>query len=114
MSNLVIRNYAESQWDSVLESQVRLGLGSISATSSRVEIELHQAPGQNCAFTCQLLVLLANGEKHQFANTQPGADTAVEGVIARARRAMVRRGLMRASAEGALVNLAGAGPVRLR
>ncbi|MFT4614011.1 MAG: hypothetical protein ACI9NT_001153 [Bacteroidia bacterium] len=114
MSKLTIRNYAAPQWTAVLESRARLGLGSISAESRRVTIELQQVPHNNDAFTCSLSFTLINGNKQTLANTQPKAVAAIDGVIARARRTIARRRLMPAGTVTAVVSPAGAGSVPFR
>ena len=114
MSKLTIRNYAAPQWTSVLESRARLGLGSILANSRRVEIELREGAPTNTTFTCSLSVILTNGDKHKLTNTQPKAGIAIDGVIARTRRAVNRQGLLRAGTVNALLSGAAADSALLR
>ena len=114
MSKLTIRNNAEQQWTSMLESRSRLGLGSIAAHSRRVEIELHQGLHGNRNFTCSLSIILISGEKHALVNTQPKADAAIDGVIARACRTVARRGLIRSGTENTLLTAAEVGSVQLQ
>lgn len=93
MSKLIIRNYVVGIGDNVLESRIRSGLGSILAHSRRVQIELHQEDGESSAYTCKLLFVKGNGSRYALSNTQPNAEIAIDGALARARRAMIRRNL---------------------
>lgn len=105
MSKMAIRNCAQAQWSSVLEARAALGLGSLPAISHRIDIELHQAPGKDGVFTCSISVMMNNGDTHNLHNTQPNAVAAIDGVIARARRAIARRGQVQANNEQALVTV---------
>lgn len=93
MAKIVIRNRAEPEWMPVLEAKLQLMLGSMLTYISRVEIEFAQTPvqrGSGVTYSCKLEVTEGNGERHLLYNHQPDANLAIEGAIARARRAITR------------------------
>ena len=114
MSKLVIKNSAAPHWTQVLESRASIGLGSLLAQSRRVDIELHRNAPDSGPFTCSLTYVLGNGSKQTLSNTQPQADMAIDGVLARARRTLQRKDLLSAGAEPARASLARADYGRFR
>jgi hypothetical protein len=94
MAKIVIRNQVEPQLQPVIEAKLQIMLGSMLAYTSRVEIELDrdsQSHGKRPTYTCSLSLLEDNGERYALRTDQPDAELAVEGAVARVRRAMVRR-----------------------
>ncbi len=94
MAKIVIRNRVESEWQPVIEAKLQIMLGSMLAYTSRIDIELDrgvQSRGDRSTYTCKLLLVEDNGERYTLSTDQPDADLAIEGAIARARRAMLRR-----------------------
>ena len=103
MAKILIRNLPESDWRPVIQAKLQVMLGSMLAHISRIEVEFAQAPGQRGgqgAYVCQLHVTEGNGEIHVLYNRQPDANLAIEGAIARARRAITRLSRARVSAWG--------------
>ena len=94
MAKIIIRNRIESEWQHVMEAKLQLMLGSMLACTNRIDIELVRgiaSQDQSPTYTCKLLLLEDNGERYVLRTDQPDAGLAIEGAIARARRAMIRR-----------------------
>jgi hypothetical protein len=93
MARVVIRNDAEPQWQEVMDSKLQIMLGSMFGDISRIEILLDKVADQRLGqsvYNCTLLVRESSGQKHTLHNQQPDANLAIEGAIARARRAVTR------------------------
>jgi hypothetical protein len=93
MSKLTIRNHAQPEWEAVIEASALFMLGSLVTRTRRIEIELEnrESPGgQYPAYTCKVIVVENSGEKLVLHNQQPDGHRAIEGAMARARRAITR------------------------
>jgi hypothetical protein len=100
MAKIVIRNRVESEWQPVIEAKLQFMLGSMLAYTSRINIELDrdsQRQDKLATYVCKLLLVEDNGERYVHRTDQPDAELAIEGAIARARRAMLRRSRARTS-----------------
>jgi len=99
MRKTTIKNRAEPEWTPVIETKLQIMLGSMLAHISRVDVEFDRdakSRQQYVTYSCKLALTEASGEKYLVCSDQPGADIAIEGAIARARRAMTRRSRARA------------------
>jgi hypothetical protein len=99
MAKIVINNRAESIWDTVIEEKLQIIFGSMLAYTNRIDIELDRASEvefERITYTCTLSLEDATGERYVLCNNQPDGELAIEGVIARARRVMIRRSRTRA------------------
>lgn len=93
MAKIVIRNRAEPAWKPVIESKLQVMLGSMLGHIGRIEIDFGEVPGQRgsqLTYICKLEVTETNGERYLLHNHQPDANLAIEGAIARTRRAITR------------------------
>ena len=103
MARVVIRNNAEEHWLQVIDSKLQVMLGSMLGYVSRIEVlldkKLDQRTGRT-TYCCTLVVRESSGQKHTLYNQQPDANLAIEGAIARARRAVTRLSRSRATAWG--------------
>ena len=93
MAKLIIRNTLQPEWSALIEARLRFMLGSILTNIQRVEVDFISSngpAGQNSAYTCMVVVIEHSGERHELHNQQPNPHLAIEGAIARARRAMTR------------------------
>lgn len=98
MSRIIIRNRAETKWSSVIESKLQVMLGSMLANISRINVELDrvvETREQRVSYSCKLAIVDSNGEKYLLSTDQTDANLAIEGAIARARRAIIRLGRAR-------------------
>ena len=98
MSRIIIRNRAETKWNSVIESKLQVMLGSMLANISRISVELDrvvETREQRVSYACKLALVDSNGEKYLLSTDQTDANLAIEGAIARARRAIIRLGRAR-------------------
>lgn len=103
MAKILIRNRVEYDWKPVVEAKLRVMLGSMLGDINRIDIEFSQIPGYRGGgetFACKLALTERNGESYLLYNHQPDANLAIEGAIARARRAMTRLSRARVSAWG--------------
>jgi hypothetical protein len=103
MAKILIRNRVDCDWKPVIETKLHVMLGSMLAHISRIDIEFSQIPGYRdglATFVCKLEVIERNGENYLLYNYQPDANLAIEGAIARARRAITRLSRARVSAWG--------------
>jgi hypothetical protein len=103
MARVVIRNGAEQYWQQVMDSKLQVMLGSMFGCISRIDILLDKALDQRTGqtmYNCTLLVRESGGQKHTLYNRQSDANLAIEGAIARARRAVTRLSRSRATAWG--------------
>jgi hypothetical protein len=78
-------------------------LGSMLGDINRIDIEFGQIPGYRGGretFVCKLEVTERNGERYLLYNYQPDANLAIEGAVARARRAITRLSRARVSSWG--------------
>jgi hypothetical protein len=93
MSKLTIRNHAQPEWDAVIEASARFMLGALVTRARRIEVELdhRDSPGGHYpAYTCKVIVVESSGERLVLHNQQPDGRRAIEGAMARARRAITR------------------------
>lgn len=98
MSRIIIRNRAESKWNAVIETKLQVMLGSILTNLSRINVELDkvvETREQRGRYACKLALVDSSGEKYLLSTDQTDANLAIEGAIARARRAIIRRGRAR-------------------
>ena len=98
MSRIIIRNRAETKWNSVIESKLHLMLGSMLANISRISVELDrvvETREQRVSYACKLALVDSSGDKYLLSTDQADANLAIEGAIARARRAIIRLGRAR-------------------
>ena len=98
MSRIIIRNRAETKWNSVIESKLHVMLGSMLANISRISVELDrvvETREQRVSYACKLALVDSSGDKYLLSTDQTDANLAIEGAIARARRAIVRLGRAR-------------------
>ena len=103
MAKILIRNAAEEHWQQVMDSKLQVMLGSMFGHISRIEITLYKSSDQRngqSIYNCRLLIRESSGQKHELCNHQPDGNHAVEGAIARGRRALTRLSRPRASAWG--------------
>lgn len=103
MAKLVIRNRAEPRWQPVIEDKLHLMLGSMLAFIARVEVDFDgPAEGRDgqSTYALSLLIVEGNGQRHVQHNSQPDGNMAIEGAIARARRAVTRQRRARAPGWG--------------
>jgi len=101
MQKLYVRNLAEPEWKQVIEGKLRIMLGSMMVHIIRIDVELNKAVAsrnQPTPYRCKLVLVDNHGERYQLHNDQLDAILAIEGAIARARRALTR--LSRARAPG--------------
>ena len=94
MAKLIIRNVAHPQWTAVIEERVRFVLGSILTNVRRLEIYFDRCRGRSinqCAYTCQLVVIDRAGRRRVLHNQQMDPGDAIDGVLARTRRALTRQ-----------------------
>ena len=103
MARILIRNRAEPEWKAAIEAKLQVMLGSMLSDISRIEIDLEKSSGQRgggVTYGCTLALTESNGERYLLDNYQPDANLAIEGAIARARRAITRLSRVRVSAWG--------------
>lgn len=103
MAKILIRDESEGNWEPVIEAKLSVMLGSMLAHISRIDIEFSQIPGYRggrSTYVCKLEVSERNGESYLLYSYQPDANLAIEGAIARARRAITRLSRARVSAWG--------------
>jgi ribosomal protein S5 len=87
----------------VIEAKLQVMLGSLPAHISRLDIEFDSARNERSGqvtYSCKLVVAESNGQPHVIYNQQPDANLAIEGAIARARRAISRLSRARANSWG--------------
>ncbi|HEY9147378.1 MAG TPA: hypothetical protein VIQ22_00090 [Gammaproteobacteria bacterium] len=100
MAKILIRNRADYDWKPAIEAKLQVMLGSMLAHINRIDIEFSEIPGYRdgpATFVCRLEVTERNGESYLLYNYQPDANLAMEGAIARARRAITRLSRARVS-----------------
>ena len=98
MARIVIRNRAETKWQSVIETKLQVMLGSMLAHVSRITVEFDrvvEAREQRVSYACKVVLVESSGERYLLANDQADGNLAIEGAIARARRAITRLGRAR-------------------
>lgn len=98
MARIVIRNRAETKWQAVIETKLQVMLGSMLAHVSRVTVEFDrvvEAREQRVSYACKVVLVESSGERYLLANDQADGNLAIEGAIARARRAITRLGRAR-------------------
>lgn len=101
MQKLYVRNMAGPEWNQVIEDKLRIMLGSMMVHIIRIDIELNRTVSsgdQRTPYRCKLVLVDSHGERYQLHNDQLDATLAIEGAIARGRRALTR--LSRARAPG--------------
>lgn len=93
MARIVINSTVEPHWQSIIEAKLQLMLGSLLTNVSRIDVELGKVIRREdmlSTYTIVLVLTQHNGESYSLRNDQPDANAAIEGVIARARRAITR------------------------
>ena len=103
MAKILIRNHVEHDWKPLIEAKLQVMLGSMLGDINRIDIEFSQIPGYRGGretFVCKLEVTERNGERYLLYNYQPDANLAIEGAVARARRAITRLSRARVSSWG--------------
>lgn len=94
MPKLTILNRAQPEWDVIIETNLRVMLGSILAGLGRIDVEFDAYSddrGHGAAYRCQLVMTELSGAKHLLENIQPDGKRAIEGALSRGRRLMSRR-----------------------
>lgn len=103
MAKILIRNRAEPDWKPVIDAKLKVMLGSMLAHVARVDIELDRSIGQSngqLTYSCKLVLTESNGQRYLLLNQQPDANLAIEGAIARVRRAITRQSRARVNSWG--------------
>jgi len=103
MTKILIRNRVEPNWRLVIEAKLHLILGSMLASISRLDLDFDRTVKQRdnqVTYGCKIVMTRSNGERYLQLSAQPDANLAIEGAIARARRAVTRLGRARVSAWG--------------
>ncbi len=90
MTKIVITNHAEPDWKPVIEAKLQIMLGSMLAYASRIDIRFDRIihkHSKRATYTCKLILVEDNGERYAVHSDQPNGEMAIEGAIARTRRA---------------------------
>ena len=98
MARIIIRNRAETKWQAVIETKLQVMLGSMLAHISRINVEFDrvvEAREQRVSYACKVVLVESSGQRYLLSNDQADANLAIEGAIARARRAITRLGRTR-------------------
>jgi len=93
MPKVFINNRVDPKWQPIIEAKLHIMLGSMFVNVSRIDVELDRLPDRRNrqeTYTFCLVVTDGNGARYEQRNDQPDANLAIEGAIARLRRAITR------------------------
>jgi ribosome-associated translation inhibitor RaiA len=94
MARLTITNLAAADWQVVIEDRVNLMLGSTMLNIRRIDIEFACHGLVDDKFrthSCTVVVTEPSGAQLYLRNEQADANEAIDGAVARVRRAVARR-----------------------
>ena len=103
MAKILIRNRAEPAWKPIIDAKLQVMLGSMLAYINRIDIEFDRSSSQcggGVTYTCTVVLTESRGQRFLLFNQQPDANLAIEGAMARSRRAITRLSRARVGSRG--------------
>ena len=102
MAKILIRNRAEPAWKPIIDAKLQVMLGSMLAHINRIDIEFDRSISQcgGVTYTCTVVLTESRGQRFLLFNQQPDANLAIEGAMARSRRAITRLSRARVNSWG--------------